>query len=130
MSQFISPWYQNFQSLCWHVQEFHTLPFCFSGQALSDRVNDSNSKVVITADGGFRRGKLIELKKVVDEAIPFCSSIEHVIVLKRASNNIKMSSKYVWWHDIIEDALSYFEPEIVEYTSIVYSIHVWYDRQA
>jgi len=50
--------------------------------------------------------------------------------LKRARNNFKMSPKYAWWNDIIEDALSYFEPEIVEYTSIVYSIHVWYDRQA
>jgi acetyl-CoA synthetase len=95
----------------------------FSGQALSDRVNDSNSEVVITADGGFRRGKLIELKKIVDEAIAFSPSVEHVVVLKRASNNIKMGSKYVWWHDIIEDALSYCEPESVESTHPLYILY-------
>src|SRR5207245_7094119 len=74
---------------CARIGAIHTVVFSgFSSQALSDRVNDSNSRVVITADGGFRRGKLIELKKVVDEAIPFSPSIEHVVVLKRASNNI------------------------------------------
>ena len=87
---------------CARIGAIHTVLFSgFSRQTLIDRVNDSNSKVVITADGGFRRGKVIELKKVVDGAIPFSSSIEHVVVLKRASNDIKMSHKDVWWHDII-----------------------------
>jgi acetyl-CoA synthetase len=109
---------------CARIGAVHTVVFSgFSGQALSDRVNDSNSKVVITADGAFRRGKLIELKKVVDGAIPFSPSVEHVVVLKRASNNIKMSPKYAWWQDIIEDALPYCEPETVESTHPLYILY-------
>jgi len=109
---------------CARIGAIHTVLFSgFSGQALIDRVNDSNSKVVITADGGFRRGKLIELKKVVDEVIPFSSSIEHVVVLKRASNDIKMSHTDVWWHDIIKDALAYCEPEMIESTHPLYILY-------
>ena len=58
--------------------------FWLHAQAYTDRVNDSESKVIITADGGFRRGKLVELKKIVDMAVSSVPSIEHVIVLKRA----------------------------------------------
>jgi acetyl-CoA synthetase len=109
---------------CARIGAIHTVLFSgFSGQALIDRVNDSNSKVVITADGGFRRGKLFELKKVVDEVIPFSSSIEHVVVLKRASNDIKMSHTDVWWHDIIKDALAYCEPEMIESTHPLYILY-------
>lgn len=109
---------------CARIGAIHTVVFSgFSTQALSDRVNDSNSKVVITADGGLRRGKLIELKKVVDNAIPLSSSIEHVVVLKRASNNIKMGPKDVWWHDIIENARPDCEPEIIESTHPLYILY-------
>ena len=56
-------------------------------------LNDSDSKIIITADGTFRRGKFIELKKIVDEAVPSIPSIEHVIVVKRTSNDIHMNDK-------------------------------------
>ena len=109
---------------CARIGAIHIVVFSgFSTQALSDRVNDSNSKVVITADGGLRRGKLIELKKVVDNAIPLSSSIEHVVVLKRALNNIKMGPKDVWWHDIIENARPDCEPEIIESTHPLYILY-------
>jgi acetyl-CoA synthetase len=106
---------------CSRIGAVHIVVFSgFSTQALSDRINDSKSKVIITADGGFRRGKLVELKRVVDETVPFTPSIEHTVVLKRASNDIKMSTKDLWWHEIIENALQYCEPEIVD------SIHPLY----
>ncbi|MGC2669517.1 MAG: acetate--CoA ligase, partial [Candidatus Nitrosopolaris sp.] len=109
---------------CARIGAIHTVVFSgFSAQALSDRVNDSNSRVVITADGGFRRGKLVELKKVVDEAIPLSSSIEHVVVLKRALNNITMGPKDVWWHEIIEDARPYCEPERIESAHPLYILY-------
>jgi len=95
----------------------------FSTQALSDRINDSKSKVIITADGGFRRGKLVELKRVVDETVPFTPSIEHTVVLKRASNDIKMSTKDLWWHEIMENTLQYCEPEIVDSTHPLYILY-------
>jgi len=109
---------------CARIGAIHTVVFSgFSSQALSDRVNDSNSRLVITADGGFRRGKLVELKKVVDEANPISSSIEHVVVLKRALNNITMGPKDVWWHEIIQDARPYCEPEILESTHPLYILY-------
>jgi acetyl-CoA synthetase len=109
---------------CARIGAIHTVVFSgFSTQALSDRVKDSSSKVVITADGGLRRGKLIELKKVVDKAIPLSSSIEHVVVLKRALDNIKMGPKDVWWHDIIENARPDCEPEIIESTHPLYILY-------
>ncbi|NAL78033.1 acetate--CoA ligase [Nitrososphaera sp. AFS] len=108
---------------CARIGAIHIVVFSgFSAQALSDRINDSNSKVVITADGGLRRGKLIELKKVVDQVIPLCPSIKHVIVLKRASNNIKINSKDVWWHDVIETQ-PYCEPEAMESISPLYILY-------
>jgi acetyl-CoA synthetase len=109
---------------CARIGAIHIVVFSgFSTQALSDRVNDSSSKVVITADGGLRRGKLIELKKVVDKAIPLSSSIEHVVVLKRALNNISMGQRDVWWHDIIENARPHCEPEIIESTHPLYILY-------
>jgi acetyl-CoA synthetase len=106
---------------CSRIGAVHIVVFSgFSTQALSDRINDSKSKVIITADGGFRRGKLVELKRVVDETVPFTPSVEHIVVLKRASNDIKMDTKDLWWHEIIENALQYCEPEIVD------SIHPLY----
>ena len=109
---------------CARIGAIHTVVFSgFSTQALSDRVNDSNSKVVITADGGLRRGKLVELKEFVDKAIPLSSSIEHVVVLKRALNNIRMGPKDVWWHDIIENARPHCEPETIESTHPLYILY-------
>jgi acetyl-CoA synthetase len=109
---------------CSRIGAVHIVVFSgFSTQALSDRINDSKSKVIITADGGFRRGKLVELKRVVDETVPFTPSIEHTVVLKRASNDIKMSTKDVWWHEIMENTLQYCEPEIVDSTHPLYILY-------
>ena len=109
---------------CSRIGAIHTVVFSgFSAQALSDRANDSKSKVIITADGGFRRGKLIELKRIVDETVPSISSIEHVIVLKRASNDINIGPKDLWWHNIIENAEPYCEPEILDSTHPLYILY-------
>jgi acetyl-CoA synthetase len=109
---------------CSRIGAIHTVVFSgFSSKALSDRANDSKSKVVITADIGFRRGKPIELKKVVDEAIPSVPSIRNVIVLKRTSNNVHMETRDLWWHDIIENVQQYCEPEIVDSTHPLYILY-------
>src|SRR5919202_2825634 len=109
---------------CARIGATHTVVFSgFSAQALSDRASDSNSKVIITADGSFRRGKLVELKKVVDEAVLSMPSIEHVIVLKRASNSIRMGPKDLWWHEIVEVAKPYCKPESVESTHPIYILY-------
>jgi acetyl-CoA synthetase len=106
------------------VGAIHTVIFSgFSSNALADRANDSKSKVIITADGGYRRGKLVHLKRVVDDAISSIPSAEHVIVVKRASNDIQMGPKDLWWHDLIENAPSYCEPEILDSMHPLYILY-------
>jgi acetyl-CoA synthetase len=74
----------------------------FSAEALRDRVNDSQSRVLITADGGFRRGTTVPLKQNVDDALHGAPSIERVIVYKRTGESIAMESgRDVWWHDLM-----------------------------
>ena len=106
------------------IGAIHTVVFSgFSAQALADRANDSKSKIIITADGGYRRGKLIQLKKLVDDAISSIPSVEHVIVVKRASNDIQMGPKDSWWHDLIENSPSYCEPEVLDSTHPLYILY-------
>ncbi len=106
------------------IGAIHTVVFSgFSAQALADRANDSKAKIIITADGGYRRGKLIQLKKLVDDAISSIPSVEHVIVVKRASNDIQMGPKDSWWHDLIENSPSYCEPEVLDSTHPLYILY-------
>ena len=109
---------------CSRIGAIHSVVFSgFSAQALSDRICDSKSKVIVTADGGFRRGKVTQLKSIVDDAISSTPFIENIIVLKRAENDIQMGSKDLWWHDIIEGTKSYCEPEILDSTHPLYILY-------
>ena len=88
---------------CARIGAIHSVVFGgFSAEALADRINDAEAKVCITADGGWRRGQVVELKKNVDEALKKCPSIQKVIVLKRVCNKIEMSSgRDLWWHELV-----------------------------
>lgn len=91
---------------CARLGAVHNVVFGgFSVEALRERINDSQSKVVVTADGGFRRGKIVELKSQVDLACAQCACVEKVVVLKRAENPVSMQpSRDVWWHDFVPRA--------------------------
>jgi acetyl-CoA synthetase len=91
---------------CARVGAIHTVVFGgFSPEALKDRINDCKARLVITADGGWRRGKIIELKAAVDKAVEHTPSVQTVLVLKRCGNPITMKEgRDVWWHDACEDA--------------------------
>ena len=109
---------------CARIGAIHSVVFSgFSSQALVDRVNDARSKIIITADGGRRKGKLIELKKVVDEATSSSPSVEKVIVLKRAGNEITMRDKDVWWHDAVKNASAFCPAEPVESTHPLFLLY-------
>ena len=86
---------------CARIGAVHTVIFGgFSAEAIKDRLNDCQAKLVITADGGWRRGKVVELKSVVDRALESTPSVETVIVLKRTANEINMvEGRDIWWHD-------------------------------
>jgi acetyl-coenzyme A synthetase (EC 6.2.1.1) len=79
--------------------------------SIKDRINDSKSKIVITADGGYRRGKIIKLKEIIDEAIKDSDIVEHVIVLERTKNKISMSAKDNLWTDLMKDAFDSCDAE-------------------
>ncbi len=83
----------------------HTVVFGgFSAEALGDRIKDAKAKVVITADGGWRRGQIVPLKDNVDRAIEG-TEVTRVLVVKRCANDIKMKAdRDVWWHDIVDTA--------------------------
>jgi acetyl-CoA synthetase len=77
---------------CARLGAIHTVIFGgFSSEAIKDRVNDCQAKVVITADGGWRRGKIIELKVNVDRALAGTPSVEKVVVLRRTGNATAMT---------------------------------------
>ena len=74
----------------------------FSVEALHGRIEDSQSNVVITCDGGWMNGKIVELKKIVDEALKRCATIEHVIVIKRTGQEVMMEAERdYWYHDLM-----------------------------
>ncbi|MEM1524854.1 MAG: acetate--CoA ligase, partial [Nitrososphaerales archaeon] len=103
----------------------HTVIFSgFGAKGLADRVNDVQAKVLITADGGFRRGKVIPLKKIVDEALEIMPSIEKVIVVKRANIEVEMKEgRDYWYHELMNKAEPYVEPLPVESTHPLYILY-------
>ncbi|HLO57595.1 MAG TPA: acetate--CoA ligase [Bacteroidales bacterium] len=73
----------------------------FSHEALADRINDANSRVVITADGGYRRGKIIELKSIVNKAMELSPTMEICITVKRTGQDVYMENdRDYWYHDL------------------------------
>ncbi len=89
---------------CARIGATHTVIFGgFSADAIRDRVNDGQCKLVVTADGGFRRGNEIRLKPVVDEAARQCPSIENVVVYRRTGTRVEMMhGRDHWWHELMQ----------------------------
>lgn len=90
---------------CARIGAIHTVIFSgFSSQSIRDRLVDSQSKIIITADGGFRRGNVVKLKEVVDLAIQDLDFIQNVIVLTRTKNPINMTGKDLGWTQVLSDS--------------------------
>ena len=91
---------------CARIGAPHSVVFGgFSSQALADRINDAQAKLLITADGGYRRGEVFPLKQAADEAVVNTSTIEHVVVVKRGGNPVEMvEGRDLWFHDLMADA--------------------------
>jgi acetyl-CoA synthetase len=106
---------------CARVGAVHSVVFGgFSAQSVADRIQDSQARFVLTADGGFRRGAVVPLKRNVDEALTLkdpqgellARTIEKVIVLQRAGNEVSMQDgRDVWWHEEVKLADAHCEPE-------------------
>ena len=92
---------------CARIGVAHNVVFGgFSAEALRDRINDSKSRVLITQDGGYRRGTIVPLKKNVDDALKGTPTIEKVVVYKRTGEPVEMMhGRDVWWHELMDLAL-------------------------
>ncbi len=88
---------------CARIGAIHNVVFGgFSSTALRERINDANAKVVVTMDGYYRRGKVIETKRIVDKALEACS-VESVVVIERVGNGASMvDGRDIWWHELEE----------------------------
>ena len=93
---------------CTRIGAVHSIIFGgFSADSIRDRVNDAKAKLVITADGGWRRGQIIPLKDTIDEALQGADSVKHVLVVQRTGQSILMKNgRDQWWHDQMKTASS------------------------
>jgi acetyl-CoA synthetase len=91
---------------CARIGATHSVVFGgFSVDALRGRIQDASAKLVITADGGYRRGKPAALKPIVDDSVKDCPSVEHVLVVRRTGQDVAWdSTKDLWWHETVEPA--------------------------
>jgi acetyl-CoA synthetase len=110
---------------CARLGAIHSVVFGgFSSAAIKDRVNDSKAKMVITADGGYRRGAIVPLKRNVDEALQENEHVEKVVVFRRAHNQITITEgRDVWWHREMEYVDADCEPVSVDAEDPLYILY-------
>ena len=109
---------------CARIGAIHTVVFSgFSAKSLADRVEDSQSKVIITADGGYRKGKIINLKEIVDESASSIQFVKNVIVYQRTGQDIKINTKDLLWSDVMKNVSTECEAEKLESTDSLYILY-------
>jgi acetyl-CoA synthetase len=88
---------------CGRIGATHSVVFGgFSADSLLARIQDAEAKLVITADGGFRKGAAFGLKAIVDDALKGETTVEKVLVVKRTGQEVTMGARDIWWHDLVE----------------------------
>jgi len=116
---------------CTRIGAIHSVVFGgFSPESLRDRINDAKAKVLITADGGYRRGQTVPLKRNADRALEECMSIEHVVVVQRrpgaagdeAFASMKEGRDH-WWHRLMADASPKCEPAKMDAEDVLYILY-------
>jgi len=96
----------------------------FSAEALAGRIDDSGAKVVITADGGYRKGNIVELKRNADDAVAQASTVEKVLVVRRTGHAVPWTAgRDVWWHEIVPRQRPDCAPEQVDSEHMLYLLY-------
>jgi acetyl-CoA synthetase len=110
---------------CARIGAPHSVVFGgFSSESLRDRIIDAEAKVLITADGGYRRGAVVPLKANADEAIKECPTIEHVVTVRRTGGEHSfVEGRDLWYHDLIEDQSTVCEPEPMDAEDLLYLLY-------
>ena len=113
---------------CARIGAPHSVVFGgFSSESLRDRINDAEAKLLITADGGFRRGSAVALKEAADRAIAECPSIEHVLVVQRGAGMTApcamQQGRDVWYHDVVSDASATHEAAALDAEDLLFILY-------
>ncbi|MGH7950154.1 MAG: AMP-binding protein, partial [Candidatus Binataceae bacterium] len=110
---------------CARIGAIHSVVFGgFSAEALADRINDAEAKIVITADAGWRRGQQVELKRNVDEALKRTPTIEKVLVLRRVGAKVEMrKGRDVWWDELVAQQSPNCEPAELDSEHPLYTLY-------
>jgi acetyl-CoA synthetase len=110
---------------CARIGAIHSVVFGgFSAESLKDRINDQEAKVLVTADGGWRRGNVVQLKRIADEALESTPSIESVVVVKRTGLGVAIDEKRDhWWHDLMARASAHCAPEKMDSEDPLYILY-------
>jgi acetyl-CoA synthetase len=110
---------------CARIGAVHSVVFGgFSPESLRDRINDCKSKVVITSDGGYRRGSTVALKKNTDDAIKGCAFVTTVIVCRRTGQQIDwQNGRDIWWDDFVKTADAHIAPEPMDAEDMLYLLY-------
>ncbi len=110
---------------CTRIGAAHSVIFGgFSPDSIVDRVNDAEAKVVVTADGGFRRGAPSLLKPNVDTAVAATSSVSHVVVVRRTGSDVTMQEgRDLWYHDLMAEASADCPPEHMDSEDLLYLLY-------
>jgi acetyl-CoA synthetase len=115
---------------CARIGAIHSVVFGgFSAEALRDRIQDAQAKLLITATAGYRRGTLVPLKKTADTAVADCPSIEHVVVVMRreatdeADETVSMSGRHKWYHELMAGASADCEPVPLDSEHMLYTLY-------
>ncbi len=112
---------------CARIGAIHSVVFAgFSAESLRDRMNDSEAKLLITADGGYRRGQIIALKQISDEAVSGAPSVQHVVVVKRQGLETPVEiteGRDHWYHELMSTAAAECEPEPMDSEDMLYTLY-------
>jgi acetyl-CoA synthetase len=113
---------------CARIGAVHSVVFGgFSADALRDRINDAKASVLVTADGGYRRGQIVPLKQMADEALRDTPSIRHVVIVKRQEGDSfpvrVQEGRDHWYHRLMQDAAPRCEPESMESEDMLYILY-------
>ncbi|GBD19304.1 Acetyl-coenzyme A synthetase [bacterium HR27] len=113
---------------CARIGAPHSVVFAgFSADALADRINDCGARLLITADGGYRRGRVIPLKEIADKALERCPSVEKVVVVRRVGESQPVTmqeGRDLWWHDVLATVRErYCPPESVDSEHPLYILY-------
>src|SRR4029079_10339175 len=112
---------------CARIGAIHSVVFGgFSAESLRDRINDQQARLLITADGGYRRGNVVQLKRVADEAVADTPSIEKVMFVQRRTSPFEEELKEgrdLWYHDLMRKATPDAEPEAMDAEDMLYILY-------